>query len=928
MHDPNSLLWLYGIPGCGKTVLCSTAIERVLQFHNTATQKRVGIAYFYFDFRHQDQQVCDAMLRSLVAQLSLQSLDAFKLLDALYSACGSGTSQPSLPMTLKALKDIAESFAEVFVLVDALDECKEPAELLANVESLVKSNITSLHMLVTSRREKEIEESMSTLLNDEHKFCIQSTLVEDDIRAYVQGRTCKDRRLKKWQKPEIQAEITEVLVEKADGMFQWVKCQLDALGKCLSVSDLRQSLRSLPRDLDDTYARILQDIDSKGYGDQFAKILQWLAYSARTLSLKEMAEVLTVDMERDPMVDFERRPEDPQEVLELCSSLISIVAGNTDNRHVPDTEYLQFAHFSVREFLMSPRLDNGPARKFAVDKMRANILIAESCIAYIIRLDSVKVNSDDWTVYEKYPLSRYAADHWHIHVKNARENGRIISLLGRLFRSWSTTSELPSWLGTLTFFPELYTDARSRFLPLHCPIVLRLPRFMRKLIVEGADVNSKNEVWGQTPLMCMLNLFPELDTHERVENVQHLLNHGADIHARDKYGSTALTLASKQGCVQTVQILLDNGADISARDGEGSTTLILASEIELHEEKLETKVERKYKTVHDDVDHPRNQLLSVFEQTYVSRKQTLQKTQTTRTLQTLQTLLNNGANVNARDELIARGELIARNEHGSTALVCASEHTDVLTEQRLLEIGAGVNAPDVIGSNVLIRSFEHECAQTVKALPDNSADLDAYKGEGSAALVAAASHGHTEIVHLLLHRGASIESPIGAIALRVASGRGYSEIAQSLLDRGVDVDGNCDLINSLGDTLFSYTALVQALAGQRYGTAELLVKNGANVNARSFMVDRDAVLLEHVIVFSRNLYWKNGLSIGTRLEEYPADGILEDGVKKRRDEMLWFLLDNGADPKLVHTEKLGPQAKEGYDELLKDWESERLGCMD
>ena len=218
MHDPNSLLWLHGIPGCGKTVLCSTAIERVLQLHKLTTQNRIGIAYFYFDFKHEDQQVCDAMFRSLVAQLSLQSLDAFKPLDALYSACGSGTSQPSLLMSLKALKIIAESFTDIFVLVDALDECKEPSELLENVENLVESNIASLHMLVTSRREKEIEDSMSTLLDNEHKICIQSTLVKDDIRAYIQGRMFKDRKLKKWQKPDVKAEIEEVLVEKAGGM--------------------------------------------------------------------------------------------------------------------------------------------------------------------------------------------------------------------------------------------------------------------------------------------------------------------------------------------------------------------------------------------------------------------------------------------------------------------------------------------------------------------------------------------------------------------------------------------------------------------------------------------------------------------------------------------------------------------------------------
>ena len=141
-------------------------------------------------------------------------------------------------MILKTLKDTAETFTDVFILVDALDECKELEELLTNVEDMVKSNIASLHMLVTSRQEKGIKDLMCTLLHEGHKICIQSMLIRDDflqsmpvtenflqsmlvrndIRAYVRGRICKDRKLKKWEKPEVQAEIEEVLVAKADGM--------------------------------------------------------------------------------------------------------------------------------------------------------------------------------------------------------------------------------------------------------------------------------------------------------------------------------------------------------------------------------------------------------------------------------------------------------------------------------------------------------------------------------------------------------------------------------------------------------------------------------------------------------------------------------------------------------------------------------------
>lgn len=107
--------------------------------------------------------------------------------------------------------------------------------------------------------------------------------------------------------------------------FQWVKCQLDALGRCLSLSHLRTALRSLPKDLDETYAQILQCIDNDGYGKEVAKIMQWLAYSWRPMSLTEVSEVLTVDPEDDAQFDIERRLVEPHELLRMCSSLVTTV---------------------------------------------------------------------------------------------------------------------------------------------------------------------------------------------------------------------------------------------------------------------------------------------------------------------------------------------------------------------------------------------------------------------------------------------------------------------------------------------------------------------------------------------------------------------------------------------------------------------------
>ena len=214
----NSRLWLHGIVGCGKTVLCSTAIENVLEERSMSTNKAFGVAYFYFDFNNRAQQYFDTMLRSLISQLWLQNRENANAVDALYSACDSGASQPSLDMLKKALKELAQSFGDTFFILDALDECQERKDLMPYIEEMAVWKFSGLHMLLTSRKEKDIDDSLSTILDDEQRICIQSAQVEGDIRSYVRSRIRTDRELKKWQRPEVQTEIETVLMEKAGGM--------------------------------------------------------------------------------------------------------------------------------------------------------------------------------------------------------------------------------------------------------------------------------------------------------------------------------------------------------------------------------------------------------------------------------------------------------------------------------------------------------------------------------------------------------------------------------------------------------------------------------------------------------------------------------------------------------------------------------------
>jgi hypothetical protein len=70
----NSFLWLNGFAGCGKSVLCSTAIQHT--FRHKRSDRGVGIAFFYFTFNDESKQDEPAMLRALLLQLSGQLFDS------------------------------------------------------------------------------------------------------------------------------------------------------------------------------------------------------------------------------------------------------------------------------------------------------------------------------------------------------------------------------------------------------------------------------------------------------------------------------------------------------------------------------------------------------------------------------------------------------------------------------------------------------------------------------------------------------------------------------------------------------------------------------------------------------------------------------------------------------------------------------------
>jgi archaellum biogenesis ATPase FlaH len=213
LGTPRSFLWLKGFAGCGKSVLCSTAIQYAFQHRRPNLQ--IGLAFFFFTFNDEKKQDASAMLRSLVLQLSTQLGGDHTVLSQLHASHQNAT--PPDQALLGCLHQLIRAFRDVYILVDALDESpreKHRETVLQVLQDIRAWGDGGLHVLVTSRDEVDIREELSA--TPEEIVEMRNEEVDNDIASYVSQHLRENRRLRKLK--DYHDQIEEVLSERAQGV--------------------------------------------------------------------------------------------------------------------------------------------------------------------------------------------------------------------------------------------------------------------------------------------------------------------------------------------------------------------------------------------------------------------------------------------------------------------------------------------------------------------------------------------------------------------------------------------------------------------------------------------------------------------------------------------------------------------------------------
>jgi len=201
--------------------------------------------------------------------------------------------------------------------------------------------------------------------------------------------------------------------------------------------------------------------------------------------------------------------------------------------------------------------------------------------------------------------------------------------------------------------------------PLHLvmPVAARSEIF-NKLLSAGADPNRKDS-YGETPLHITARLGMSDDI------IKALLSAGADINERNKRGITPLSLAIERSQITQANLFITLGADIHAEDIEGQTAVTRA-------------------------------ITAGIEMTKAVITETNIQARDSRGATPLHIAVQGNANPEILHYLISRkSDVNARNKNGESPLHIAVRNNDRSSGELLLAFGADVFHPNVAGESAL-----------------------------------------------------------------------------------------------------------------------------------------------------------------------------------------------------------------------------------
>ncbi|KAH7129961.1 hypothetical protein B0J13DRAFT_598305 [Dactylonectria estremocensis] len=237
-----------------------------------------------------------------------------------------------------------------YLILDGLDECNldEQNTMLRCFDQVQSKAFANYKICVSVRSTPE------NLLRFGKRFQWHTSMPEnnEDIKEYIAAEV--DQRLQDGRlvtgDPHLAQEIKQALSNGAHGMFLWVSLQLDLICSEISDHSIRESIRSMPRDLTEVYQRVLSKAsltDSKSF---HVRVFKFLIAAIEPLTTEQLREALSVTP-GDTVWKRSHQINSIHAVLKFCGSLIQVDE---------EEETVCFTHHSAQSFCLRPPSDSCP----------------------------------------------------------------------------------------------------------------------------------------------------------------------------------------------------------------------------------------------------------------------------------------------------------------------------------------------------------------------------------------------------------------------------------------------------------------------------------------------------------------------------------------------------------------------------------------
>jgi len=393
------LIWMTAIPGAGKSIMCSLIIDHLQRSEDE------NILYYFCGHRSLEVDSCSRVLRTLVVQMLRQNIDLTPLVHQAYLLKGSTRSRITMK---KLLRDLLHGAKSTRVVLDGLDERDQEfqKDLLNSLLELQKDSAENCKILLSSRREPQIEKALRKKVH-----IPLDGRTEEGLKFYIRKSM---QELEEWfphVKKELFDRIETRLLEKAKGMYLWVRLVVVMLKDQATEDDLESVVEQLPDGLEEAYGRILLRLGhlSPPLRDRAYRILFWTCAAFRPVKLEEVTDGIALKPGQLVLSKASRVQNAQRDILDLCAPIVERRQG----------DIVELVHFSAREYLLDDK--SGPF----IHAGQAHYSIAFSCITNLTSsfivvpcLSDVQTeqNIERMIVSGAFGLQRYAHQFWSQHI--------------------------------------------------------------------------------------------------------------------------------------------------------------------------------------------------------------------------------------------------------------------------------------------------------------------------------------------------------------------------------------------------------------------------------------------------------------------------------------------------------------------------------